>query len=168
MTRPKWSADGRSITVLLEESRVTWLSRIDLASGKVSQLTSGKRFDYDYDSRNGRTVVLTGEGNVPNEVYALEGANLKPLTKQNEALRNEVDFRPLSDFSVTTKDGTRVDGLLMTPHGYQPGTKVPTIVRAHGGPVYQFSHEFLTEWQWYAAHERNLHSCQNSFRICRR
>ena len=151
MSRPKWSADGTSVLVLLEESRVTNLARIDLASGKVEKLTHGNRFDYNYDSRKGTTVVLTGEGHVPNELYALEGAKLKPLTKQNDALRGEVDFRPLSDFSVTREDGTRVDGLLMTPVGYKPRTKVPTIVRAHGGPVYQFSHEFLTEWQWYAA-----------------
>jgi dipeptidyl aminopeptidase/acylaminoacyl peptidase len=153
MSRPKWSPDGKGVLVLIEQSRVTNLSRIDLATGKVEQLTSGNRFDYNYDTRNGSTVVLTGEGNVPNEVYALEpNGALKALTKQNEALRAEVDFRPLTDFSVATKDGTRVDGLLMTPHGYQPGTKVPTIVRTHGGPVYQFSHEFLIEWQWYAAH----------------
>jgi dipeptidyl aminopeptidase/acylaminoacyl peptidase len=153
MSRPKWSADGRSVLVLLEESRTTWLSRIDLASGKVEHLTHGNRFDYNFDTRAGRTAVLTGDGATPNEIYALEpGGALRALTKQNEALRAEVDFRPLRDFSVTTADGTRVDGLLMTPFGYREGTKVPTVVRAHGGPVYQFSHEFLTEWQWYAAH----------------
>lgn len=152
MTHPKWSADGKSVLVLLEESRVTYLSRIDLASGKVDKLTRGNRFDADFDLRNGRTVVLTGDGATPNELHALDGGNLRALTKQNEALRNEVDFRPLSDFSVTRADGTRIDGLLMKPVGYKEGTKVPTVVRLHGGPVYQFSHEFLVEWQWYAAH----------------
>ena len=96
--------------------------------------------------------MLTGDGATPNELYALADGTLKPLTKQNDALRAEVDFRPLSDFSVTREDGTRVDGLLMTPVGYKEGTKVKTFVRLHGGPVYQFSHEFLIEWQWYAAH----------------
>ena len=152
MSRPKWSADGRSVYVLLEESRVTNLSRIDLATGTVEALTQGNRFDYDFDTRNGTTVVLTGDGATPNELYALQGTQLHALTRQNETLRGEVDFRPLSDFSLTRDDGTRIDGLLMTPHGYVPGVKVPTIVRAHGGPVYQFSHEFLAEWQWYAAH----------------
>jgi dipeptidyl aminopeptidase/acylaminoacyl peptidase len=151
MSRPKWSADGRSVLVLLEESRVTWLSRIELASGKVEHLTHGNRFDYDFDLRGERMAVLTGDGGTPNEIYAVE-AQLRPLTKQNDALRAEVEFPAMEDFSVTTADGTRVDGLLMKPVGYRAGTRVPTIVRAHGGPVYQFSHEFLTEWQWYAAH----------------
>jgi dipeptidyl aminopeptidase/acylaminoacyl peptidase len=152
MSRPKFSADGRSVYVLLEESRVTWLSRIDLADGKVTHLTQGNRFDYDFDARGGRTVVLTGDVATPNEVYALRGGTLAPLTHQNEALRAEVEFRPGEDFSTTSADGTRVDGLLVKPFGYKEGTKVPTIVRVHGGPVYQFSHEFLLEWQWYAAH----------------
>jgi dipeptidyl aminopeptidase/acylaminoacyl peptidase len=152
MSRPKWSADGRSVLVLLEQSRVTWLSRIGLEDGKVEQLTHGKRFDYDFDTRGATTVVLSGDGATPNEVYAVEGAGLRALTRQNEPLRAEVEFPAMEDFSVTTADGTRVDGLLMKPVGYKEGTRVPTVVRAHGGPVYQFSHEFLTEWQWYAAH----------------
>jgi dipeptidyl aminopeptidase/acylaminoacyl peptidase len=97
-------------------------------------------------------VVLTGNIATPNEIYALQGEELAVLTHQNEALRAEVEFMPGEDFSVTTKDGTRVDALLVKPFGYKQGTKVPTVVRVHGGPVYQFSHEFLTEWQWYAAH----------------
>jgi dipeptidyl aminopeptidase/acylaminoacyl peptidase len=32
-----------------------------------------------------------------------------------------------------------------------PGQRYPTIVRLHGGPVYQFSHEFMADWQAYAA-----------------
>jgi dipeptidyl aminopeptidase/acylaminoacyl peptidase len=152
MSRPKWSADGRGVYVLLEESRVTWLSRIELADGHVEHLTGGKRFDYDFDVRGDRLVVLTGNIQTPNELYALQGGELAALTRQNEQLRREVDFRPGEDFSVTTADGTRVDGILVKPFGYKEGTQVPAIVRAHGGPVYQFSHEFLTEWQWYAAH----------------
>jgi dipeptidyl aminopeptidase/acylaminoacyl peptidase len=151
MGRPKWSADGRSVYVLLEQSRVTWLSRIDLADGKLTQLTRGSRFDYDFDTRGGRTVVLTGDTATPNELYALRGDALVPLTRQNSELRAQVDFQGGEDLSVTTKDGTRVDALLLKPVGYRDGTRVPTIVRVHGGPVYQFSHEFLAEWQWYAA-----------------
>ena len=44
MSRPKWSADGRSVLVLLEESRTTWLSRIDLAGARrylLSEVPSG-------------------------------------------------------------------------------------------------------------------------------
>jgi dipeptidyl aminopeptidase/acylaminoacyl peptidase len=37
------------------------------------------------------------------------------------------------------------------PVDYEPGRRYPTILRIHGGPVYQFSHEFMEDWQVYAA-----------------
>jgi dipeptidyl aminopeptidase/acylaminoacyl peptidase len=39
----------------------------------------------------------------------------------------------------------------MKPAGFRAGERYPAIVRVHGGPVYQFSHEFLFEWQFYSA-----------------
>jgi dipeptidyl aminopeptidase/acylaminoacyl peptidase len=40
---------------------------------------------------------------------------------------------------------------LLRPIGYQEGKRYPTILKVHGGPVYQFSHEFMAEWQFYSA-----------------
>ncbi len=149
-SKPKWKADGSAVYALIEESRNTFLSEISLADGKVRHLTEGKRFDADFDVRGTRIALLTGDAATPPELHALED-RLRPLSAMNTQLLGDVDFRPAEDFSFAAADGTRIDGLLMKPVGYVPGTKVPTIVRVHGGPVYQFSHEFLTEWQWYAA-----------------
>jgi dipeptidyl aminopeptidase/acylaminoacyl peptidase len=148
--KPKWSADGKSVLALIEESRNTYLSKIALADGKVEHLTSGLRFDADFDVRGNRIAVLTGDEATPPELFAID-QSLRPLSQQNRELLAEVQFQTADDFSFQTKDGVRIDGLLMKPFGYVAGTPVKTIVRIHGGPVYQFSHEFLTEWQWYAA-----------------
>ena len=150
-SKPKWSADGKSVYALIEESRNTYLSSIALADGKVQHLTKGNRFDADFDVRGGRIALLTGDDATPPELFALE-ATPRPLSRQNDGLLAEVQFQPSEDFSFLAGDGTRIDGLLMKPTGYTPGKKVAAIVRVHGGPVYQFSHEFLFEWQWYAAH----------------
>ncbi len=45
----------------------------------------------------------------------------------------------------------RLEGFLVKPLEYRPGQRYPTILRIHGGPVYQFSHEFMADWQAYAA-----------------
>ncbi len=39
----------------------------------------------------------------------------------------------------------------MKPVDYVAGKRYPTILRIHGGPVYQFSHEFMEDWQVLAA-----------------
>jgi dipeptidyl aminopeptidase/acylaminoacyl peptidase len=44
-----------------------------------------------------------------------------------------------------------VHGLLTKPAGYVPGTKVPLLLRIHGGPNGQDAHSFSFERQWFAA-----------------
>jgi dipeptidyl aminopeptidase/acylaminoacyl peptidase len=152
MTHPRFSADGKSVLALVERSRVTWLSRIDLASGKVTSLTSGRRFEYDFDlAPDGRIAVLGGDDHHPYEVAAVERTGLRPLTDHNGFLR-ERELAPVEPIEFASADGTRIDGFLVKPPDYVAGRRYPTILRLHGGPFYQFSHEFMADWQAYAAH----------------
>jgi dipeptidyl aminopeptidase/acylaminoacyl peptidase len=45
-----------------------------------------------------------------------------------------------------------IDGFLTRPPDAPSGSKLPTILRIHGGPVSQFSASFDLEWQMLAAH----------------
>lgn len=150
-TKPRWAPDGRSLYALVEQSRVTHLSRIELDSGNVSELTQGNRFDYDLDvSRDGRVVVL-GDGDLhPYSISAVEASGLRELANHNEFLAGKT-LAPVEAIRFRGVDGVEIEGLLVKPLGYQPGQRYPTIVRLHGGPVYQFSHEFMPDWQVYAA-----------------
>lgn len=150
-TKPRWAPDGRSLYALVEQSRVTHLSRIELDSGNVSELTPGNRFDYDLDvSRDGRVVVL-GDGDLhPYSISAVEVAGLRELANHNEFLADKT-LAQVEAIRFRGADGAEIEGLLVKPLGYQPGQRYPTIVRLHGGPVYQFSHEFMPDWQVYAA-----------------
>jgi hypothetical protein len=47
--KPRWRADGKSIVALIERNLVTNAARIELASGKITTLDPGPRFDYDLD-----------------------------------------------------------------------------------------------------------------------
>lgn len=150
-TKPRWAPDGQSVYALIEHSRVTYLSRVDLADGAVTALTQGLRFDYDVDvARNGNIVVLGGNDLHPYAISAVEPAGLRTLADHNEFLANK-QLAPAEPIRFTAGDGTQLEGLLVKPLDYQAGQRYPTIVRLHGGPVYQFSHEFMPEWQAYAA-----------------
>ena len=149
--KPRWSADGNSIYALIEQSMVTHLSRIDLADGKVTALTHGDRFDYDLDvSAGGRIVVLGGDDRHPYEISAMEPEGLRALGRHNEWLAGK-RLADVGKIRFEAKDGTPLEGLLVKPVGYEPGKRYPTLLRLHGGPVYQFSHEFMPDWQAYAA-----------------
>jgi dipeptidyl aminopeptidase/acylaminoacyl peptidase len=150
-TQPRWSPDGRSVLALIEQSRVINLSRVEIASGKVTPLTAGPRFDAGFAlSPQGRIVVLGGDDVTPYELAALEKGTLRPLGSHNEWLARKKLVR-FDDISFKSADGTSIDGFVVKPPDYVPGRRYPTILRIHGGPVYQFSHEFMPDWQAYAA-----------------
>jgi dipeptidyl aminopeptidase/acylaminoacyl peptidase len=149
-TRPRWAKDGRSVYVLIEHSRVTHLSQVTLANGRVTPLTSGQRFDVDFTSSGDRLVVLGGGDDRPAELAAVERRGLRPLTAHNDWLARKRLAR-VEDIAFRSADGTEIDGFLVKPVDYVAGRRYPTILRIHGGPVLQFSHEFMPDWQAYAA-----------------
>ncbi|MGH8134769.1 MAG: S9 family peptidase [Steroidobacteraceae bacterium] len=150
-SKPRFSADGKSVLALIEHDRTTWLSRIELGNGKITPLTRGPRFDADYTlAANGRIAVLGGDDRHPYELAAIERHGLRTLADHNDFLRGK-QLAAVESIDFDSADGTRVGGFLVKPIGYEPGRRYPTILRIHGGPIYQFSHEFMEDWQVYAA-----------------
>jgi dipeptidyl aminopeptidase/acylaminoacyl peptidase len=147
----RWAPDGKSVLALVEQSRVVNLSRVDLASGKVTPLTPGSRYDAGFAvSPQGRIVVLGGDDVTPYELAALERGRLRPLGSHNEWLAGKKLAR-YEEITFKSRDGTSIDGFVVKPVDSVPGRRDPAILRIHGGPVYQFSHEFMPDWQVYAA-----------------
>ena len=148
---PKWAADGKSVYARIEQPESTYLARIDAGSGRIEYLTQGRRNDAEFDvGARGHIVLLTGDDSAPYELYALDGG-LRPLSRMNDAWLAGLTIQPTRDIAARSADGTEIYGLLVTPAGYRKGRRVPTILRIHGGPVFQFAHEFMFDWQYLAA-----------------
>jgi dipeptidyl aminopeptidase/acylaminoacyl peptidase len=62
-----------------------------------------------------------------------------------------VDLGATEEVGFKSKDGTDVHALLTKPVGYVAGTKVPLLLRIHGGPNSQEQHTFSFERQLFAA-----------------
>lgn len=149
---PQWSADGRSIHFLLEDDRSEYLATQALKGGALKRLTQPGQSIQAHSRAGERIVVLRSTPQQPAELLALERGQLRTLTAHNAALLAELDLAPVEAFDTHSPDGTRVGGFLVRPLGYQPGQRVPTLLRIHGGPVAQFTHDFRFEWQLFAAH----------------
>ena len=88
----------------------------------------------------------------PSEVYAVEGHELRPITHQNADWLKEVRLAAVEPIAVRSKDGTEIHGFMVKPPDWQAGRRYPTILRIHGGPVWQFYHDFANlDWQVLAA-----------------
>jgi dipeptidyl aminopeptidase/acylaminoacyl peptidase len=150
---PAFSSDGQSVLFLLEGDRVYHLARVPAAGGAVEPLVEGQRALTDLEvGRDGRLAVASSASDVPAELYAVEGRELRPLTRQNEAWRASVRLAPVEEITVRSRDGTEIHGFMVKPPDYQAGRRYPTILRIHGGPVWQFYHDFGNlDWQVLAA-----------------
>lgn len=150
--QPRWSADGKSILAMIEQDRDTWLARIDPAGGAIDYLTAGPRYASDFAAGpQGRIAVLDSTVAAPSALRSVE-AQPRLLADHNDWLAQRRLSQP-RDVSFTSADGTEIHGLYMPPLGgsVATGEKPPLVVRVHGGPVSQFSHEFMGDWQALAA-----------------
>lgn len=147
----RFSADGKSITFLVTDNRSVYPARAKLAGGGYERLLESPIVVSNWTSAAGRSVVLSGGDAKATEVYAMEGGALRQLTHQNDALFAELDIAPTEEVGFKSKDGTDVYGLLTKPVGYVTGTRVPLLLRIHGGPNAQDQHSLSVERQWFAA-----------------
>jgi dipeptidyl aminopeptidase/acylaminoacyl peptidase len=150
-----WSADGQRISFLLEDDRTNHLASVpaESANGTPTRRTSGNRvLSSPSPGKDGNFAVLAADATRMNEVYALEGSNLRQLTKHNDKLLSELQLATTENFQSRSKDGTDVHGLIVKPANYKPGTKYPTLLIVHGGPNSQDQHAFSFDREFYAAH----------------
>jgi len=149
---PKFSTDGAHIWFLLEDSGEQNLARINLASGKIERMVSGKNIVQDfYPGRNGEVAVLLSNPHLPSEVFLLNKGNLKQITFTNQKLLEQIQLGDVVEVSFNSKDGTEIEGFIIKPPGFIEGKRYPTILNIHGGPQSQYDFSFQFEAQLYAA-----------------
>jgi dipeptidyl aminopeptidase/acylaminoacyl peptidase len=151
VSSPVFSADGKFINFTVTDDQSVYLARVNLAGGKVEKLLAPPIVVSSWESAGNRSVVLSGGNTKYTEIYAFENSALRQITKHNDELFAELELGQTEEVSFKSKDGTEVHGLLTYPIGYVKGTKVPLLLRIHGGPNGQDQHSFSTERQFFAA-----------------
>jgi len=93
---PVWSPDGAALFFLVEDDRVYHLARIPAAGGAIERIVTGKRAISDLSaSPKGRIAVAAATTTQPDEVFAVEGGELRKLSNQNDAWLTEVRLAPV-------------------------------------------------------------------------
>jgi len=151
VSSPSFTADGKSIRFTVTDNRSVYPAQVTLASGKVDRLLNPPIVVSSWSTEANRSIVLSGSASKYTEVYAFENGGLRQVTHQNDALFAELDLGQTEEVGFKSKDGTDVYGLLTYPVGYVKGTKVPLLLRIHGGPNSQDQHTFAFERQLFAA-----------------
>lgn len=155
ISQPRWGDDGKNIFAIVADDMSAYGERIPVGAGSAVPITDKPIVLGPRHSAGSCAVAISGDDTHPNEVYtaAVVGGKLKfkPLTHQNDALLAELQVGTTEEVRATSKDGTEVHGLLTKPANYAAGTRIPLLLRIHGGPNSQDQHAFAFERQWFAA-----------------
>jgi len=149
---PQFSDDGSSLDLIVTDDRLQYLARIPLAGGTIERLTPEAEMVWGYTRAGSRVAVLATRAGVPSEIYALEGASWRRLTRQNDAWLAERKLGAVEAIRFPSRDGSEQIGALITkPPDFKPGKRYPTILWIHGGPYGQDDYSFDFERQLLAA-----------------
>jgi dipeptidyl aminopeptidase/acylaminoacyl peptidase len=155
VSQPRWGEDGKNIYAIVTDDMSAYGARIPVGAGSAVPITDKPIVLGQRHSAGPCAVVISGDDNHYNEIYSasVAGGKMKfqPLTHQNDSLMAELQIAQSEEVAFKSKDGTDVHGLLTYPVGYVKGTKVPLLLRIHGGPNGQDQHSFSTERQVFAA-----------------
>jgi dipeptidyl aminopeptidase/acylaminoacyl peptidase len=148
---PRFSPDSRSIRFTLESSGELNLVQIPVEGGAVKPLVGGPRSVGAFSAEaQGGIATLVSEPHLPAEVFLLEGDQLRRLTHSNDELLQGINLGEVEKVSFPSRDGAVIEGFIVKPPGFESGSRYPTILRIHGGPMSQYDFAFHFEAQLFA------------------
>ena len=150
---PVWSTDSRTIYFTGQQGTKTNLFSIDVASGRVEQLTDveGTLVAASFSRDRGRYVYTYSDYRTPSDIHttSMDGGESVRLTDANPQVKDWL----LADMRVTqweSRDDFTIEGLLHLPPGYEEGDRVPLVLNIHGGPAGSFSNGWRSSYHIYA------------------
>lgn len=152
---PSWSPDGKTLYLDAETRGNVHLFAVPAAGGSVRQVTSGERQLRGFTrSVDGRSLAYTASDVMhPVELWVAPlaaPAQERRVTSFNDAPLAGVAMIPADTFWFTGVGGTRIEGWLMKPYGYQPGKSYPLVLSIHGGPHSNYGNVLFPEFQMLA------------------
>jgi dipeptidyl aminopeptidase/acylaminoacyl peptidase len=152
VTSPRFSPDGKFIFFIADDDGTQNLCRILVTGGEITRPVGGRLMVSDYSlAKTGDIVAQIATIDRPDELFSASEGKLTQITHSNDTLMSQLKLSHGEYVHFKSKDGTTVSGYLYKPLGYVPGTKYPTILRPHGGPVWAYYAEFDHLPQLYAA-----------------
>jgi dipeptidyl aminopeptidase/acylaminoacyl peptidase len=148
-----WSADGRTLYALAEDTGQRGLFAIDVATGAVTPVigeghvggvkVAGGSIFYSHDSLAG-----------PADLHVLADGRHRRLTRLNETRLRDIAIGEAEQFSFPGWHGETVHGYLVKPADFDPARRYPVAFIVHGGPQASSGNDWHYRWnpQVYAGH----------------
>ena len=137
-----WSKDGNTIYFNEGLKATTQLFAVDVSQNEVRQITREQAtVNVACDDDSGAVLINYSDGRTPPTYFSApsidkvaQRSTWIQLTDTNPQVKGFA-LGAQEEITWTSKDGTKVGGVLIKPVGYQPGQRYPLIVAIHGGPA---------------------------------
>jgi dipeptidyl aminopeptidase/acylaminoacyl peptidase len=150
-----WSADGNSLFTITEREGTANLVQVDIASGKVSEVTRGNQavMHYRATADNSKFVMLISSAMEVGDLFTLDAKGSQPvrITHLNGKLFSQLNLTPPEEIWYKSFDGKRIQAWIQKPPDFDPAKKYPLILNIHGGPHAAYGYVFDHEIHWMAA-----------------
>jgi len=131
-----WTPDSRRIIVTAGKRTYVDVFSYEPASKRFSQLTNGRFVSAlgSLSTDGAKAAFIMESATMPADVYVSDLAFGSPQRLSN-ANPQTTEFALGESEVITWKnEGFDIDGVLLKPVGFKPGTKYPLLVVVHGGP----------------------------------
>lgn len=171
-----WDRDGLGIVVSVQDEGEGHVARVDLETGAVSRLIGGElQASSPHVGPGGRVAAVVTRPDLPGEVFItdvpvahaasdrmalIEGARtggeelsrLTRLSTLNDSLVAGLALADVRNIHVESSGGATVEGWIYTPAGWDGVSRLPTLLRIHGGPNGMYGVGFNFDAQLFTAH----------------
>jgi dipeptidyl aminopeptidase/acylaminoacyl peptidase len=175
VSNPVWDRDGSGIVFSVQDEGESHVARIDVETGSIERLIGGELQASGYHmGPDGRVTAVISRPQLPGEVFLterpvatgmahdmelVEGAlaggaelqRLRKLTAVNDSLLSALALADVRNIHVASSGGAEVEGWIFTPSTWDGGSRLPTLLRIHGGPNGMYGVGFNFEAQLFAA-----------------
>jgi dipeptidyl aminopeptidase/acylaminoacyl peptidase len=153
---PVWSNDGR--TLYFQASRhgnqpLLALSWQDDEPALEPVVGSGVVGAFSFDAAQECVAYVCADLRQPGELFVrqMAGGATRQVSSANSDLLAGLDLPEVEEVWFKGKDGTDIQGWILSPNGFDPEQKYPAILQIHGGPMMQYGNNFTHEFYFLAA-----------------
>ena len=149
----RWAPDGKSLLFSAVVRTNAHLFRLDLTTGKITQLTGedGVIGSCSFSADGTRVAYTYSNAQQPPDIWFTTLPETKPrrLTEVNPWVK-ELVLASAQVITWKSQDGLPIEGILYLPLDYKPGKAIPLILNIHGGPAGVFLNSFRGIYHIYA------------------
>ena len=149
--QPRFSADGRTIFFMLEDSGEQNLAAVAAKGGNIKLSIKGEMEVEAYAMQGKSIAALISKRDQATEIFTLNSEKLTQVTFANKPLMDQLTLAVTDNIHFKSQDGTEIEAFLTKPIGFNSSMQYPLILHPHGGPVAQYSFGFNFQAQLLAA-----------------